>query len=356
MNNMKTILIILDGVSEEKIESLGNITPLEYANTPTLNKIIDDGYHSKALFYPKKREPDSLSCILTILGVHESMIPRNRAYLEALAADIPVKSDEAVLRCNLISFNDGMLESFNGLGLSSDEMRDAAEKVRMSDELKFYHISDYRNLIVLKKNDSICTLKDIAPHENIGKPEDYVLEPINDIKLLKEFAYNSRFEYNGRNYMFYPWGVSDQSDLPSFYSLYQKSCSCVCSAEIVKGIAKAMNIELVKLKCSTGDVDTDLREKSNAVTEEIKKQDFVIAHINGTDEISHRKDLDGKIKFIEKIDSEFLKYIYENVGDDTSIIIVSDHQTSSKTGKHERGFVDVIMNREIYEEGMILND
>lgn len=350
---MKTILIILDGASEHKLHELNDMTPLEYAYTPTIDKIIKEGFHHKTIFYPQNREPDSLNCILSILGLNENLIPRNRAYLEALAADIPVENDEAVLRCNLISFRDGVFESFNGSGLSSLQMKGAAENVNVSDEIKFYHISDYRNLIVVKKNQSICSLKDIAPHENMGQQMEFMLESIKEIKLLNEFADVNRFNENGKNYMFYPWGVSEATKLPTFSSIHHKSCSCICSAEIVKGIAKAMDINLVKLNCSTGDVDTDLCEKARAVLKEIQKQDVVIAHINGTDEVSHRKDLNGKIEFIEKIDREFLSNIYENIDYGTNLIIVSDHQTSTRTGKHEKGFVDIIMNSEITEEGMI---
>jgi len=105
-----------------------------------------------------------------------------------------------------------------------------------------------------------------------------------------------------------------------------------------------MKIDLAYLENATGDTDTDLVEKANAVLNEIKTHDVVIAHINGTDEASHRNDLYGKINFIEKIDKELLEEIYINSSKSTRIIILSDHQTSSKTGKHEKGYVDIIKN------------
>jgi len=342
---MKTILIILDGVSEEKNILLNNMTPLEYANTKVLNKIISEGSKSKTTFYPPNKEPDSLNCILSILGLEEILIPRNRAYLESLAAGIKVEEDEAVLRCNLVRIKDNVLESFNGCGLTSEEMKNFALNVKINNNIKFYHISDYRNLIVVKKNKDLSSLKDIPPHENIGQNIDEILENIKDINILNEFIVKNQFRFNGNNYMFYPWGISEAVKLPSFSSLHNKTCSCVASAEIVKGIAKAMEIDLVELKNSTGDTDTDLFEKAFAVLREIKTHDVVIAHINGTDEVSHRKDTFGKVKFIEKIDKEFLSEIYGNNDKNTKIIIVSDHQTSSITGKHEKGFVDVIVDK-----------
>lgn len=339
----KTILIILDGVSEEEIHELNHMTPLQYAFTPTLNEIIKSGSHNKTIFYPENRDPDSLNCILSILGVNEDMIPKNRAYLEALSAGIKIESDEAVLRCNLISVENNKLKSFNGMGLSKQEMKTASLNVVTKNNLKFYNISDYRNLIIVKKNKHILNLDNMPPHENVGQSMDRMLEFIKCQDVLNNFVNENKIKINETDYMFYPWGVAEPVKLPSFKSLHNKSCCCVCNAEIVRGIAIAMNIELVNLKNSTGDVDTDLIEKASAVLNEIKTHDVVIAHINGTDEISHRKDIRGKIEFIEKIDREFLRVIYDNIGSDTKIVIVSDHRTSTITGKHEKGNVDIII-------------
>lgn len=347
---MKTILIILDGASEEKIEELNFTTPIEYAKTPVLDMLIKTGKYSKKVFFPENRIPDSLCCILTILGVNESLIPENRAYFEALASNIEIKATEAVLRCNLVSIKGNRLESFNGEGLTKAEMKKFSNKVTTKNNLKFYHISDYRNILVIDKEKLTCKLKNMPPHENMGRSVDELQRNINNV-TLEEFFRDNRFSSNNRDYTFYPWGVSERTELKSFFEFHKKSCSCVCSAEIVKGISKAMKINLPELKHATSDVDTDLGEKAEAVLKELQTHDIVIAHINGTDEVSHRKDTYGKIKFIEKIDKEFLSVICKNVKN-TKIIVLADHQTSSVTGKHGTGSVDVVET--IIKEGIWL--
>lgn len=338
----KEILIILDGLSEEKIPSLNNMTPLEYAHTPYINKIIEKGTYDRGIFYPQDKIPDSLNCILTILGVPSGLIPRNRAYLEALASDINIERDEIVMRCNLISIKDNKLSSFNGGLLTNHDMKEASLNVMTSDDIDFYHISNYRNLVVFKKMREIMELKDIPPHENVGKSMDVMLRSIKKINKLYKFILDNKFVNDNIEYMFYPWGVSEVVEVPTFNNLHNKTCSLICNAEIVKGIGKAMDMNIVSLKNVTGDVDTDLREKSLAVLNETERNDVVICHINGTDEVSHRKDYFGKVRFIEKIDRELISPIYKNISKDTKIIILSDHQTSSITGKHERGTVDII--------------
>ena len=337
---MKTILVILDGASEEKIEELDFTTPIEYAKTPVLDMLIKTGKYSRKKFFPENRIPDSLCCILTILGVNESLIPENRAYFEALASNIEIKDSEAVLRCNLVSIKDKRLESFNGEGLTKGEMWEFSKKVTSKSSLKFYHISDYRNVLLIDKNKLTYKHKNMPPHENMGRSMDELQRNINN-KILEEFFSDNKFTANNIDYAFYPWGVSERTEIKSFFELHKKSCSCVCSAEIVKGISKAMKINMPKLQHATSDVDTDLKEKAEVVLRELQTHDFVIAHINGTDEASHRKDTYGKIKFIERIDEEFLRVICNNIKN-TKMIVLADHQTSSITGKHERGTVDVI--------------
>lgn len=348
---MKKIMVILDGASEEKVPELGNMTPLEYARTPFLDEMAVKGRISRRTFYPKGRKPDSLNCILSILGVDEDRIPCNRAYLEAVAAGVSIGKDEAVLRCNMISLKDGKLDSFNGKNLTCEEMHRAAMRVQAEEDMRFEHLSEYRNLIVVKKSSEVLLLKDIHPHENVGIAEDYLLENLSGVHALRKFAEKNRFALNGRDYMFYPWGVSFPAKLPAFSELHNKSCSCVCSAPIVKGIAKAMKIDLADLKNATGDVDTDLKEKAAAALKESYSHDVVLVHINGTDEASHRKDLDGKIRFIERIDSEFFKEIKENFKF-SDITVLSDHQTSTVTGKHEEGYVDIIQSSST-KEGLL---
>lgn len=337
---MKKVLIIIDGLSEKNIAGLNDMQPLEYAYTPFIDKIIHEGFRTKKMYCPDGREPDSLGCILSILGVNGSLIPKNRAYLEAVAENIEVGEDEAALRCNLVSIKDHKLESFNGKGLTREEMRSASENIKTKG-IKFYHLNEYKNIIIAEKSEKLFSIKDMPPHENMGSSIESLLNQLEEIKELKEFINNNQFSVRGKNYMFYPWGVADKTVLPSFFKLFGRSASCICSADIMKGIAKSMKMDVPSLKSGTGDVDTDLKEKAETAINELKTHDTVIVHANGTDEASHRMDIKGKINFIERIDKELIKIIYENI-ENASMIIVSDHQTSSITGRHETGFVDYI--------------
>jgi len=347
---MSTILIILDGVSEESIELLNNKSPLEYANTKTINEIVKEGFNFKTKYHEKGLSPNSLNCILKILGVKNENIPRHRAYLAALSSDIPLSQNDIVLRCNLISIKDNHLKSFNGEGLNTKEKKIRSENLSIPGGVRYYHLGDYKNLLIIKSHENNFKLNDFIPHERIGDNLEEYLKEISNIKILQDFIKLNNFTFNGVDYLYLPWGPSSKVELPSFRSLHDKKCFSVSNAKIVKGICQTMDIETAILKNSTGDIDTDVREKLKLVLDNKNSNDVIIAHINGTDEISHRKNVKEKINFIEKIDEYFIKPIYAKLKSDDRIIILSDHQTSSITGKHEESYVDVITNKKYLDK------
>jgi 2,3-bisphosphoglycerate-independent phosphoglycerate mutase len=342
---MKTILIILDGISENKINLLDNKSPLEYAFTPTLDLIKSQGFHCKTKFHHSKKSANSLNCISKIIGLKGKNIPKHRSYLESLTYDIPVNDDEWVLRCNLISMKENKLYSFNSIGMTKNEKKCLSKTIHIPEGLKYYHLNDYKNLLIIKSKRNFNHLSGFYPHENIGENLTQYINKVYAIDTLKDFMENNKKHINGIYYMYLPWGPSKPFDIPTFHSLHNKSAFSVSHTELVKGLFKKMNIKSVQLNNSTGDIDTDLVEKTNAVIKNYDKYDVTITHINGTDEVSHRKNLTGKINFIKKIDKEVLKPIYQSIGKNVKIIILSDHQTSSLTGEHEPGFVDLICNK-----------
>ncbi|MBQ5348736.1 MAG: alkaline phosphatase family protein, partial [Phascolarctobacterium sp.] len=136
--------------------------------------------------------------------------------------------------------------------------------------------------------------------------------------------------------------VSKRQSLPSFYNLHKLRGGAVCKAEIVRGIGKALGMEVLVPKNATGDVDTDLFGKAEATLELLEQYDFVVAHFNGTDEAAHRYDALEKVAFIERIDKEFLGTVLNAVQEPLKIVICGDHVTSSVTGKHDGGVVPVL--------------
>ena len=305
---MKTILVIIDGAESSDYKCCQNINYVkEMGSSIAINNT------------PEGMETNSLTCILNMLGVPQSSIPKGRAYLEAIAVNQRIKQNDLIFRCNNISVQDGILVSCT----------EKSTEVISKENFSIVKLGGYKNLLIIKNGrryyQSIITY---APHQNLGKSIDEILPKCEDItvqNILNELI----FKYN-----LYPWGQAVKEELPSFYQLYNKKAAAVCSTEIVVGIAKAMDIHVAKLNNATADVDTDLFEKAQKTIELIKEYEFVLLHINGADESAHRRDRNEKINFINKIDKVVISYLLENIDIGTSLIITSDHGTDIYTGKH----------------------
>ena len=348
---MKTLLVIIDGLGDDVIPELGGKTPFDYARHNNIDKLLKIGATGFISICEDDFMPESLGCILRLLGVQQGDFPRNRAYLELLAHDRDISEYEMVLRCNLVSVDKtGRLLSFNAQGLTSAEMKEAALIAdTFCANIEFLHLSHYRNLLIMDKKQELldnCLIN--PPHESLGaNAYDLLADVKNNSLLIKNFIDETekcleRFNSNGIRYLFYPWGVSERKTMPTFAKLHNKKSGVVCTTEIVKGIARAMEMERPDIKGGTADIDTDIAEKAKITLELLAKEKFVLTHFNGADEAAHRYDFLGKANFITRIDEEFFGQIVTKITEPTKILLCGDHVTSSITGKHSKGKVPVV--------------
>ncbi len=348
---MHSLLVIIDGLGDDPIAAFSGKTPFQYAQHPNIDKLLLKGTYSEISICERDFAAESLGCILRLLGVEQKDFPMNRAYLELLANGRDISEYEMVLRCNLASVDaDGKLVSFNAMGLTPEEMAEAAAVCNeLWQGIEFLHLSEYRNLLILDNDKQILHDCRIAPpHESMGQSIDELLSGIKAKSLLlKTFIDETTeklkpFAKNGVTYRIYPWGPSERKELPTFYGLHGIKGAVVCKAEIVRGIAHALKMPAPVLPGTTADIDTDISAKAVQTLNFLQDYDFVAAHFNGSDEAAHRYDYRGKADFITRIDRDFIGTVLQKTKDPLKILICGDHVTSCVTGKHSAGKVPVI--------------
>jgi len=341
---MKSLLIIIDGLGDDAIQEFSHKSPFDYAKHLNIDSIAAKGFRGELSICENDFIPESLKCILRLLGVEAKDFPRNRAYLELLAEHRDISEQQMVLRCNLVSVDEcGNLCSFNGEGLTLQQMQEASFEVgKLSNDIEFVHLSGYRNLLIAAKNTKLLNEDVIMPpHESVGENINMLLSSLREkSKNLQHFLDMGKeklqkFAKNGAHYELYPWGVSEKTGMTSFSQMH---CglrgAAICSAEVVKGIACSLKMKCPQLLYATGETNTDLKEKADVTCKMLETNDFVMTHFNGTDEAAHRKNYREKAAFIARIDSEFFPEILKNIKEPTRIFICGDHGTSSITGKH----------------------
>lgn len=347
---MRSLLVLIDGLGDDPIDAWGGKTPFECAQHPVMDALATTGGLGHCSICEQDIVPESCSCILRLLGVDKQDMPQNRAYLELLAHGRDISEYEMVLRCNLAAVDaSGRLAGFNATGLTPAKMQEAAAVCdAVLKDIEFIHLSEYRNLLILDKEAAVLDCAVRPPHESVGEAVDELLEPLRRASLSLNYFLNETnkrlafLAHDGLYYILYPWGPSARQTLPSFASLHGIKGSAVCKAEIVVGIARALGMETIIPPTATGDVDTDVAAKAEATLALLQRNDFVIAHFNGSDEASHRYDYVAKADFITKIDQELLEPLSHRLTEPVKVIVCGDHVTSSITGKHGAGCTPVV--------------
>lgn len=348
---MKTLLVIIDGLGDDAIPALDGKTPFTYAVHENLDKLEQNGAGGEVSICEEDFLPESLGCILRLLGVDQEDFPRNRAYLELLANGRDISEYEMVMRCNLVSVaEDGELLSFNAQGLNPEQMEEAAAIAdALCNNIEFLHLSHYRNLLILDKDQEFLdNCKINPPHESMGENINNLLGDVREKSLLiKNFISESsklldKFTHNGVHYMLYPWGVSERTTMKTFEKLHGQKGGVVCAAEIVKGISIALSMANPEMLNATGDIDTDICEKASKTLELLQHKEFVLTHFNGADEAAHRHDFQGKAAFITRIDKEFFDAVLPAAPKPLKLFVCGDHVTSSISGKHTKGKVPFV--------------
>src|SRR5436190_928252 len=103
------------------------------------------------------------------------------------------------------------------------------------------------------------------------------------------------------------------------------------------GCAALLGAEVVVPRGTTGDTDTDLRAKAQAVTAAIAGgAERVVVHVGAPDEAAHRREPGAVVAALERMDAELLAPLREVVAAQGGrLAVCPDHGTDPQTGAHD---------------------
>src|SRR5512137_2105388 len=100
---MKYLVLLGDGMADDPQPERGGRTPLELAETPTLDRIADCGRLGLCDTVPAGFEPGSDVANMSILGFDPAKYYSGRAAIEAAAIGLKLAPGEAAFRANLVT-------------------------------------------------------------------------------------------------------------------------------------------------------------------------------------------------------------------------------------------------------------
>ena len=347
---MKYVVLLCDGMADLPREDLTGKTPMGTANKPNMDRLAKVSEVGLVKTVIDTLKPGSDVANLSVLGYDPSVYYSGRSPLEAGSIGIDMKPTDISFRCNLVTLSDEeRYEDKTMVDYCADDIStaEAAEIISFiqekmgNKEFSFYSGVSYRHCLIWDHGTlDIGTLT--PPHDITGKKiTDYLGVNQNGEKLLemmkksydllKNHPVNLKRTERGQrpaNSLWF-WGEGVRKDLMPFEKKYGLKGAMISAVDLLKGIGKFTEMEVINVPGATGYIDTNFSGKAEAAINTLKNgNDFVYIHVEAPDECGHRFEIDNKVKSIEFIDELILAPIlkaFEN--EDIRVLICPDHPT-----------------------------
>ena len=355
---MKSIIILGDGMADEPIEALGGKTPMQYADTPYMDKLAEMGVTGRMKTVANGFHPGSEVANMAVLGYDLPTVYEGRGVLEAASIGYDLKPGEMAMRCNLVCVEGDILKNHSSGHITTEE---ADELIRFlneqlgSDRIHFYTGVSYRHLLVVKGGDKRldCTPPHDVPLHPFRplmiKPEvpeaQETAELLNDLilksqEILKDHPVNRRRIAIGKDpaNSIWPWSPGYRPAMQTMQEMYGFKQGAVISAvDLIRGIGVYAGLKVIDVEGATGLYDTNYEGKAHAALEALKTNDFVYLHVEASDEAGHEGDVDLKIRTIEDLDKRAIGIIFEELqkwNEPVAIAVLPDHPTPCAIRTH----------------------
>ena len=386
MNNsdVHMIYVLLDGVGDLPHPDLGGKTPLEAANTPTLDKIAKNGAIGEVISVGKGIAPESDIAVFNMLGYkfHHSDYA-GRGVIEAIGIGIDFKDGDLALRGNFSTLNEeGAIidrragrqiekEDANGIAKEIESkiklshpnssvvvaptighrvtVRIRTDGVKLSSEITNTDPAYARvaGMGVAKAVGDFMRIEKCLPldkAENSKITADLVNEfTEQSLKIMKESEINQKRTTQNKKELSCILLRDAGNKYPNVIPInekYSMKFSCIVDMPVELGIS-----DVLKMQAFEAGGLTDYEEKARVAAKAMETQNAIYVHLKGPDEFGHDGDAIGKMKNIEEIDNRFFKTLLENIDSDkVAIVISADHSTPCINKGHSDDPVPVLVS------------
>ncbi|MCG8406497.1 MAG: cofactor-independent phosphoglycerate mutase [Phycisphaerales bacterium] len=340
----KYVIILPDGAADEPLEQLDGMTPLEAAEIPNIDAVVDSGRLGTVRTVPDGFSPGSDVATMSLFGYDVNEYYTGRAPIEAVARNIELQPDDVVFRCNLVNVTQGEMTDFTAGHIrtrESQQVMAALNEVLGGEGIRFHTGVSYRNLLVIRDTlalEAVC----MPPHDIPGEPvSDYLPKgkggrQVQEImaqaeRIVAEHDVNKVREDLGEVPAtgIWLWGQGVVPIMPRFRQRFGVRGSVIAAVDLIRGLGKLLGWPIIDVPGATGYIDTDYAAKGRYAIEALEEYDLVAVHIEAPDEAGHMGDADAKVEALERIDECIVGPVLEKLQsfDRWRILVAPDHPT-----------------------------
>lgn len=358
---MKYIFLVPDGMADYPLQQLGGKTPLMAADTPFMDRVVEEGIIGRARTIPEGFNPGSDVANLSLLGYNPAEYYPGRAPLEAANMGVKIGQDEVAFRCNLIKEKGGLMSDYSAGHISNSESREIIEYLNATlgtDEVRFYAGVSYRNVLVIKskEKEKLLKLRCIPPHDITGEDISNHMPDGEAGDILHTLILRSRDVLSKKGFkanMIWPWGQGIHKYMPSFLERYKLQGSVISAVDLIKGIGRILSMRVIEVPGATGYLDTNYKGKAEYALKGLDEADLIYIHVEAPDEASHEGKIKDKIESLERIDRIMVSLFWDALQKRRvdRVLIAADHLTPISIHTHVRDPVPFAMAGEGVSKG-----
>ena len=365
-------LVVLDGLADRPHPDTGNLSPVEAASTPNLDRLAAIGALGDVMVVGPGVAPESDAGVFALLGYDPVRDSPGRGVLEALGVEIPLAPGDVALRLNFATVDgDGtILDARVGRSLGTNEATELARAITSADLLERDGIRaevratvGHRGVLWLHPTSGGSLSPQISNadpfYEKVGgmgqarrpevarilevKPLDASPEAARSAAAVNHFLERTRDVLAGHRVnarralagkkvanglLVRNAGALPPAPPAGFSARYGVKGAAVTEMPVERGIARVLGLEDRYVGPMTGDRDVGYRERARVTRETLLRVPFVYVHLKGPDEPGHDGNARAKKEIVEAIDRSFFGPFLEGLDlTRTRVAVTADHAT-----------------------------
>ncbi|MGB6002477.1 MAG: hypothetical protein WBI00_18525, partial [Thermoanaerobaculia bacterium] len=337
-------------------------TPLQAADTPTLDRLAKEGRCGLADPVAPGVVPDTAAGSLALFG--QSPLALKRGPVEALGADITLSPTDVALRGNLATLDDDGRVIDRRAGRIREEASELAQALDLISlppglnqdvTVRVSVGTEHRLAIVLLGDGLSSAITGSDPGEGAPLGPPLVPSPLDpeDEQATYTAGALALWEQEARKMLAdHPVNQARaEQGLPVANAVLTRGAgrihrlipleedgaplrlTCIGGDHTLLGLARWVGARTVTSDAMTANLDTDLEAKFKAAEEALHLDDLVILHLKGADIAAHDQRPDLKALFLEQLDRQLARLLEEHKGP-LRVAVASDHATLSESGQH----------------------
>ncbi len=349
----RVLLMVCDGLGDRPMEPLSGQTPLQAARKPNLDWFVARGACGLLDLIGPGIRPGSDTAHLALFGYDPFEVYTGRGPFEAAGVGLEVREGDVALRCNFATRDERGIIVDRRAGRIREGTRELAEALTNLTlegvEVLFKEGTEHRAALLLRGEGLDPRVTDGDPHApGVPPAEVAALAPeaektarvVNAFvnrahEVLPQHPVNEDRAERGRpaaNAVL-TRGAGRFPSIPPVGERWGLRFAAIAGVALIRGICRAVGMEVLEVAGATGGLDADLEAKVEAALDAMETYDVVVAHVKAMDIAGHDREPELKRDLVERIDDS-LGILRKGLRENWIVALTGDHTTSSATGEH----------------------